>query len=326
MHISEKKSELHAELPFESKISPPNQELKDLSIVHISEDLFIGERIPTLLPCKHWLENCDPKHRYGTYLQPYYAYWRSLKEVSDKNIPEDSCKEFFQWFDDGDGKYFDLHEVEYNKSLIYCDKAKDQEVATSDSQSTFVDSHILNFEKDDSPKASSEKQEHDSGMWYSTCSSSSSSLLSYCENNQIRPRNCVSRKKLEESKIKYCSSTEKEMFQVEMDWEKNKLRWKNRPGRPFLDTFNGNKWIFVIDENLDMFVNQKQKASFHHSSFVSGKPVRAAGRIDILNGKIMRIAPNSGHYLTSIFDLTRALYDAFGNCILPISSFRVDIL
>jgi hypothetical protein len=57
------------------------------------------------------------------------------------------------------------------------------------------------------------------------------------------------------------------------------------------------KAIFVMDESGKMYISQTQTVGkFHHSSFLSGKPVASAGEIVVENGKIIEISNRSGHY------------------------------
>jgi len=56
------------------------------------------------------------------------------------------------------------------------------------------------------------------------------------------------------------------------------------------------KWIYVTDCNGKFYVGQKIKGHFHHSSFLAGGAIRAAGGIKAREGKLIEINPNSGHY------------------------------
>ena len=60
----------------------------------------------------------------------------------------------------------------------------------------------------------------------------------------------------------------------------------------------GGKAIFVMDEYGDVFVSKTQAVGkFHHSSFLAGKPVAAAGEISVKNGVVKEITRRSGHYM-----------------------------
>ncbi|KAG0347138.1 hypothetical protein BG004_008417 [Podila humilis] len=59
---------------------------------------------------------------------------------------------------------------------------------------------------------------------------------------------------------------------------------------------NKAKYIYVTDPNGSMYVAQKVKGQFHHSSFLGGGTVCAAGGIVVNNGQLIKINPKSGHY------------------------------
>jgi hypothetical protein len=67
----------------------------------------------------------------------------------------------------------------------------------------------------------------------------------------------------------------------------------------------GNHLIYVMDTDQRLFVNKKVRGSFHHSSFLSGGTTIAAGAIQIVNGTIVQISPQSGHYRPSDEDFVR---------------------
>ena len=55
--------------------------------------------------------------------------------------------------------------------------------------------------------------------------------------------------------------------------------------------------IFVMDEYGNIFASKSQAVGkFHHSSFLSGKPVSAAGEISVKDGIIESVSRKSGHY------------------------------
>lgn len=60
---------------------------------------------------------------------------------------------------------------------------------------------------------------------------------------------------------------------------------------------NANKWIYVTSTSKQqIYVAPKVKGEFQHSSFLSGGSVGSAGAIMVNNGKIIKLAPMSGHY------------------------------
>ncbi|CAG8576876.1 1784_t:CDS:2 [Dentiscutata erythropus] len=59
------------------------------------------------------------------------------------------------------------------------------------------------------------------------------------------------------------------------------------------------KWIYVTDCHGNFYVGQKKKGHFHHSSFLAGGAIAAAGGIKAQHGKLMELNPKSGHYKPS---------------------------
>ncbi|XP_028549684.1 IQ domain-containing protein IQM1-like [Dendrobium catenatum] len=57
------------------------------------------------------------------------------------------------------------------------------------------------------------------------------------------------------------------------------------------------KWIFVLSTSGALYVGQKKKGKFQHSSFLAGGATTAAGRLVVKDGFLKAIWPNSGHYL-----------------------------
>jgi hypothetical protein len=64
------------------------------------------------------------------------------------------------------------------------------------------------------------------------------------------------------------------------------------------------KWIFVVDLGGRMYLGRKRKGRFHHSSFVAGAPVVAAGKIVIKLGRVLAIEPHSGHFKPKLASLS----------------------
>lgn len=52
----------------------------------------------------------------------------------------------------------------------------------------------------------------------------------------------------------------------------------------FLNTNEGSKWIFVLSTSRSLYVGQKKKGAFQHSSFLSGGATTAAGRLVARDG------------------------------------------
>ncbi|CAG8478038.1 20083_t:CDS:2 [Gigaspora margarita] len=141
------------------------------------------------------------------------------------------------------------------------------------------------------------------------------------------------RKKLEEEKVKYLSGSERADYEVIF---KDGLLIYKKSGKPVhtlstgaLDTSETNvsrdpspsptpsineeeentpstllrrpsvkreKWIYVTDCLGNFYVGQKIKGHFHHSSFLAGGAIAAAGGIKVQYGKLIELNPKSGHY------------------------------
>ncbi|KAF2297570.1 hypothetical protein GH714_038729 [Hevea brasiliensis] len=93
--------------------------------------------------------------------------------------------------------------------------------------------------------------------------------------------------------IKYLGPKEREAYEVIV--ENGKLVYKE--SGKLVDTVEGSKWIFVLSTTRALYVGQKKKGSFQHSSFLSGGATTAAGRLVAHNGILEAIWPYSGHYL-----------------------------
>uniref|UniRef100_A0A1D1YDZ8 5'-3' exoribonuclease 2 n=1 Tax=Anthurium amnicola TaxID=1678845 RepID=A0A1D1YDZ8_9ARAE len=64
-----------------------------------------------------------------------------------------------------------------------------------------------------------------------------------------------------------------------------------------VNTVEGSKWIFVLSTSRNLYVGQKKKGTFQHSSFLAGGATTAAGRLVAQEGVLKAIWPYSGHYL-----------------------------
>eukprot|EP00741_Cyanophora_paradoxa_P020861 tig00021318_g20139.t1 len=59
---------------------------------------------------------------------------------------------------------------------------------------------------------------------------------------------------------------------------------------------NENKWIYVVSPEWRMYVARKVRGRFHHSSFLSGASVLAAGSLVASQGRLLKLTAFSGHY------------------------------
>ena len=75
---------------------------------------------------------------------------------------------------------------------------------------------------------------------------------------------------------------QRERIEFEVIIEQGKLVYKCS-GKP-LNTEEGSKWIFVLSTSSILYVGEKKKGHFQHSSFLSGGATTAAGRLVAKNG------------------------------------------
>ncbi|TYH57518.1 hypothetical protein ES332_D08G095200v1 [Gossypium tomentosum] len=64
-----------------------------------------------------------------------------------------------------------------------------------------------------------------------------------------------------------------------------------------VNTIDDSKWIFVLSTSRSLYVGQKKKGVFQHSSFLSSGATTAAERLVVSQGVLEAIWPYSGHYL-----------------------------
>lgn len=101
------------------------------------------------------------------------------------------------------------------------------------------------------------------------------------------------RSKLTSQIIQYLGPTERDAYEVIV--EGGKLMYKK--SEALVNTIEGSKWIFVLSTTRSLYMGQKKKGSFQHSSFLAGAATTAAGRLVAKEGILQAIWPYSGHYL-----------------------------
>ncbi|GAB4837979.1 hypothetical protein Ancab_027507 [Ancistrocladus abbreviatus] len=100
------------------------------------------------------------------------------------------------------------------------------------------------------------------------------------------------RTKLQHQCIEYLGPKEREAYEVIV--EDGKLVY--RKNGKLVQTTEDSKWIFVLSTARALYVGQKKKGEFQHSSFLSGGATTAAGRLVSHAGILEAIWPYSGHY------------------------------
>ncbi|XVE96200.1 hypothetical protein REPUB_Repub02eG0201100 [Reevesia pubescens] len=115
------------------------------------------------------------------------------------------------------------------------------------------------------------------------------------EGKEVNLEKCL-RSKLQQQCIKYLGPTEREAFEVVI--RNGKIVYKQ--SGELLDTTGGPKdvkWIFVLSAYKTLYVGQKSKGTFQHSSFLAGGATLSAGRLVVEDGVLKAVWPHSGHYL-----------------------------
>lgn len=119
-----------------------------------------------------------------------------------------------------------------------------------------------------------------------------------------------------EGPVRYLDEAQRQEYKMHVD-DDGLLRTDD--GRLF-DTTNGyghdGRGIFVMDKHGDIFASKFPIVGhFHHSSFLGGEPVGAAGELGVKDGKVQLISNISGHYQptkTSTYDFIKHLYNDKG--------------
>lgn len=102
-----------------------------------------------------------------------------------------------------------------------------------------------------------------------------------------------SRTNLHRQCINYLGPNERAAYEVVV--EDGKLIYMQ--SGTLINTTKDTKWIFVLSTSRALYVGQKKKGVFQHSSFLSGGAITAAGRLVAHDGTLEAIWPYSGHYL-----------------------------
>jgi hypothetical protein len=103
--------------------------------------------------------------------------------------------------------------------------------------------------------------------------------------------------------VTHLTPTQRQAFKVTI---KNGLMLDAR-GKPFSSEKPGlfgksnTDALFVMDATGDIYAARvdKNSSKFHHSSFLAGAPVAAAGELHVKDGEVLGVTNRTGHYLTN---------------------------
>ena len=86
------------------------------------------------------------------------------------------------------------------------------------------------------------------------------------------------------------------------------------------------KAIYVMDEQGNIYAsNYQEVAKFHHSSLLGGKPVSAAGELEVRNGEVIGLTDQSGHYLPTR-SMTQQMVQRLRDAGIPIRDDQVTMI
>ncbi|KAJ1264387.1 hypothetical protein BS78_09G259400 [Paspalum vaginatum] len=102
------------------------------------------------------------------------------------------------------------------------------------------------------------------------------------------------RPRLNAQHVAYLGAAERAAYEVVVD---GRGRLTYLQSGAAVDTTDDSKWIFVLSTTRALYVGQKRKGQFQHSSFLAGAATSAAGRLVAKGGVLKAIWPYSGHYL-----------------------------
>ncbi len=218
----------------------------------------------------HWLEAADPHHRYGANLCHYYELWKG----------QSTTQSFFWWLDVGAGSMLDLKECPRHlldqQQVIYCSKEERRlyQVIVVEGRFRYQCDQTL-VHTLYSPSSSAECTSCPSSP---SLSSSNSEIVIYHQLKQggssFQQQDQELREILEQTDIN----------KKDKDKDNNKHMACKK------------KWIYVMDCKQRLYVHEKRKGKFHHSSFLSGGATLAAGSLVIKYGQLLKINTDSGHY------------------------------
>lgn len=253
------------------------------------------KRTAKMMDLQYFLEMVDQKHRYGSNLRKYHAYWKT----------QDTNQNFFYWLDHGEGVNIELDEcsrdrldreqVRYlsrEERLNYLVKidpqgkfvwAKNGEYVWTKDE-LFRDSvNGIVPTTDSTPtwKRNVKTEYHDD-----TSSDSDSSDDELDEMDERKKGGLEGERYVNEdfhrakgpAKLKHVSAGVLFNHMIRQSLKK------------------GHKWIFVADVSFRMYIGYKQSGAFQHSSFLHGSRILAAGLIKVKEGQLRRLSPLSGHY------------------------------
>lgn len=113
-----------------------------------------------------------------------------------------------------------------------------------------------------------------------------------------------SRAQLNTTCVQYCSPHQRYSFEVYCHRSTASTRLYFASSHALVETDELSKWIFVMSRDGKLYVARKNKGFFHHSSFLAGAPIAAAGKVFVTAGVLHAVEPHSGHFKPRLASLS----------------------
>lgn len=128
-------------------------------------------------------------------------------------------------------------------------------------------------------------------------------------------------------RVEYLDETERERYRI----VPVRGRLYTTEGIPFDTGAATSRWanadaraIFVMDEHGNLYASNTYRVGrFHHSSFLAGAPVAAAGEVTVLQGRLTFLSNRSGHYQPSP-DTLKVVLRVLGESGIDVDSVEVE--
>ena len=252
-----------------------------------------------MMDLQYFLEMVDQKHRYGSNLRKYHAYWKQ----------QDTKQNYFYWLDLGEGKDVTLPECSrerLNKEQVrYLSKEERMNYlvkVNSEGLLIWAKNGELVWTKDelyrDSIYGIVPISDPTPKFRYNvppdgTKPDSSSTSDTEQDDDEDEDKEDVKAKNEDNT-----AGDEGERY-VNEDFHRTKGPAKMKYANSSV-VFNhlirdslkkGFKWIFVSDTSFRLYIGYKQSGAFQHSSFLHGSRITSAGQIKVKRGQLRNLAP-----------------------------------
>ncbi|OAP60115.1 hypothetical protein AYL99_05117 [Fonsecaea erecta] len=274
-----------------SGMTQEDREKMEAARIRRAEATAMRKKTAKMMDLQYFLEMVDHKHRYGSNLRKYHAYWKT----------QDTDQNFFYWLDQGGGKDLDLPEcsrarldkeqvrylsreerlnylvkVNENGLLIWAKNGelvwtKDELFKDSVNGIVPIDDSAPKWKYNVPPPGASESDSSSSDESEDEDDNTVGDEGERYVNEEFHRARGV-------SKIKHVSAAVLFNHMIRTSLKK------------------GHKWIFVCDTSFRLYIGYKQSGAFQHSSFLYGGRILSAGLIKVKHGQLRRLSPLSGHY------------------------------